>query len=604
MTSKRGSGSSDPMVEGLFIAIWIAISTPLYYGPMTIWRLLWPAVEAHVPHPRLAIWGPTAFAGFIIGSSYLILGDRFAPISLWLLANAIAEIHLRFPENIQFYLASAAIVIVLTGFISTIFAAPLYVFIIQITQGQSIRSSHGTARWAKYGDIASAFPLLEEANYGGPVLGRMDGVPRKFNGYYHVRERHILTCAPTGSGKGIGCVIPNLLSFPGPCFVLDIKGENFAVTKRMRRENSHTVLAIDPFGITTDPSCTVDLFAAIKPTSEDCISEAASLVETLIVRSGTGESHWDDTAVNLLQGLVLYAATLDTSKRHLGSVREFITWPEPKLIELMQKLSNEPAAFGIIARAANAFLAKADRERSGVLSTAQRHTAFLDDPRIVRTLRGGKNAVDFVALKKGWMSIFLCIPPDKLEAYRGYTRAILGTALKAMVRESGSVAWPVLFLLDETAALGYFKPLEEGISKLRAYGVQLWLLVQDLSQLQAVYRLSSSFLSNTTMQFFGTQDIETARYISAMLGQGTIEIQSFSNSTSHSDYNNSSSSQSTTTSAMGRPLLTPDEIRRLDPETVIVLDQGRPPVKLHRMNYLVDSVFAGRFDDNPMHRKR
>ena len=592
--------SADAIGYGCLVAFTFFLTGPLIFLPMAVWRRLWPVVERHVPRPRLAIFVPS-----VIGVLAVSILNRTE--LLWPLVKAVDQalgipIHRYFPGPFESWFVGLEAVLILIGVLLTIFAGPLYVFVGILWRRTEIRTSHGTARWAEFSDVRDAF--LEDGYIGGLMLGRMTyDVPKKIDPRYRAMN-HVLTCAPTGSGKGIGCVIPNLLEYPGSCFVLDVKGENWAVTQRMRREREQTVITIDPFGVTGERGHSVDLFAAIKPTSEECVSEAAALVDTLVVRSGnTGENHWDDSAANLLQGLVLHVSTLEASKRHLGTVREFITWPEPKLLELLENLGNEPAAFGLIARAANAFLAKADRERSGVLSTAQRHTAFLDDPRVSKTLRCDAESVDFTALKHGAMSVFLCIPPDKLEPYRGYARAIIGSALKAMVRERFSSDIPVLFLVDEMAQLGYFKPLEDGISLLRGYGVWLWLLVQDLSQLQAVYPRWRSFLANASLQVFGTQDIDTARYVSAMLGQETIEVQSSSSSRSYTD-NGSSSSDSVSTSAMGRALLTPDEVRRLDRSRVLVLEQGRLPVMLQRLNYLSDKESEGFFDSNPMYAAR
>jgi hypothetical protein len=69
----------------------------------------------------------------------------------------------------------------------------------------------------------------------GFALGRLRGAGPLY------RLGHILTVAPTGAGKGVGAVIPNLLTYQGSAFVLDIKGENFRVTARARAEMGHDI---------------------------------------------------------------------------------------------------------------------------------------------------------------------------------------------------------------------------------------------------------------------------------------------------------------------------------------------------------------------------
>jgi len=239
-----------------------------------------------------------------------------------------------------------------------------------------------------------------------------------------------------------------------------------------------------------------------------------------------------------------------------------------------------------------------------VLSTAQRHTAFLDDPRVIGTLKSSN--LNFQALKASPVptDVYLCIPPDKLRAFHRYVRGMLGLAFRAMLTERQQSKHPVLFLLDEFASLGHFKAAEDAVTLLRGYGVQLWLLVQDLSQLQSVYPKWRSFLANTTLQAFGTQDLDTAKYLSEMLGHETIEVETKSASVNRSwsmgDHGNQG--RTTSTQATARALLTPDEVRRLEPWKVLVLEQGQSPAMLQALNYLVDEETQGRFEKNPMHR--
>jgi type IV secretion system protein VirD4 len=133
-------------------------------------------------------------------------------------------------------------------------------------------------------------------------------------------------------------------------------------------------------------------------------------------------------------------------------------------------------------------------------------------------------------------------------------------------------------------------------------GTQLWLFVQGLSQLKAVYPRWQSFLANTSQQFFGTADYDTASYVSDALGQRTIRFET-SNRSQHGGWRPKSRSFSSATGEhiQGRSLLTPDEVMRLGPARPIVMIAGEPPWLLDRINYLADPAYAGRFDPNPMH---
>ena len=143
--------------------------------------------------------------------------------------------------------------------------------------------------------------------------------------------------------------------------------------------------------------------------------------------------------------------------------------------------------------------------------------------------------------------------------------------------------------------------MADSVTLLRGYGAQLWLFVQDLSQLKAVYPRWQSFLANTSQQFFGTADYDTARYLADALGQQTIRYETRSASASHTPLQPGNWSAGTGEHLHGRPLLTPDEIMRLGPTRPIVLIAGEPPWLLDRLDYRTDPACAGRFDPNPMH---
>jgi type IV secretion system protein VirD4 len=83
---------------------------------------------------------------------------------------------------------------------------------------------------------------------------------------------------------------------------------------------------------------------------------------------------------------------------------------------------------------------------------------------------------------------------------------------------------PVLFLLDEFAALGHLSVIERAMGLMAGYGLQLWPILQDLSQLEALYgRKAATFLANAgVLQAFNVNDLATARWLSELIGASTI----------------------------------------------------------------------------------
>ena len=462
-------------------------------------------------------------------------------------------------------------------------------------------TTHGSAHFGGASDAAASGHLKPAALADAFALGDLPNTSRGRGRFYH--DGHILTCAPTGAGKGIGAVIPNLLDYPGSAFVLDLKGENYAVTARARRQAGHDVLLIDPFAITGAAGHALNWLDTLDPDHPDVVGRAGTLADMLVVRSGfESEPHWNDTARDLLRGFLVHVAGLPAGQRNMAELRAILTAPEDQFAEILADMLATPEHGGqsLVARTAATHLSRPERERGSVLSTAQRHTAWLDDPRLCAAL----NRSDFSLqdLKRRRMTVYLAIPPDRLRASLGFVRSFIGLALDAMTAVPGRPAYRVAFFLDEFGQLGRLDSLVDGLTLMRGYGAQLRLFVQDLSQLKAVYPRWQSFLANTSQQYYGIADYETAHYISNALGQFTIAFET-ANRSRHTSrpFKPSTSTDGSGEHRHGRSLLTPDEITRLGPARPIVMIAGEPPYLLDRLDYRSDPAFAGRADPNPMH---
>ncbi|HVT16575.1 MAG TPA: type IV secretory system conjugative DNA transfer family protein [Thermoanaerobaculia bacterium] len=458
---------------------------------------------------------------------------------------------------------------------------------------ETTAGSHGTARW------------------GHPrALVRPDGLILGRHGRDLLRyaaEGHILTVAPTGSGKGVSAVIPNLLDYPGSVFVVDPKGENHAVTAP-RRARFGRVVTLDPFRLAGDDTDAFNPLDLIDPDSELCDADAAALAHLLVLPSTEGDSaFWDDEAAALLSGLILFvAATQPAAHRHLGTVRDHLTRGPEDWQSLLRDMAACGRAHGLIARAANRLAQKADRERSGVVSTAQRHSHFLDSPAILRTLTA--SSFNPAQLKTETLSVYCTMPPERLGSHGRWLRLLAGSTIHAMLRTPGLPPHRVLLLLDEFAELGRLQPVEQALTLLRGYGVRLWLLVQDFAQIRATYRQrADSILANVAvLQSFGTSDLTTAEYLSRKTGQTTVTSGGENRSTGHS-YGRTllptqQRGQAHSTNQTGRPLLTPDEVMRLDPAQELIFLSGTDPLLVDRVDYLRDREFRGLFAPNPMHQ--
>lgn len=468
--------------------------------------------------------------------------------------------------------------------------------------------SHGSARWGTVDEIRQGGHLVAPGKPAGFALGRVSDAPAGLDQRFRF-VGHVVTVAPTGSGKGIGAVIPNLLDYPGSALVLDVKGENAAVTARARRALGQAVHVVDPFAVNGDGGAAFNVLDRLDVWNPDCVSESAILADALVIAESKGDAvHFDESAKNFLQGLMLHVAGLDDAeRRHLGELRRLLTAGESEFFDVLGAMAaDETAAFGIPARAANTLMGMADKERGSVLSTARRNTAFLDDPRVSAAL--SRSDFDLSEIKATAMTVYLVMPANRLAPNARFLRLFISSVVAAITSSNVQPAHRVAFLLDEFGQLGYMKQIEDAVSLLRGYGLSFWVFIQDLSQLKGTYPKWQTFLANSAKSFYGTDDYDTAKYISDSLGKATIEFEtentgrnSGSGLSGGGGSMNRGKSSGTSQQFTGRELLTPDEVMRLGPEHPIVLVRGERPYLLDRLNYLADAEYAGRFDANPYH---
>jgi len=418
--------------------------------------------------------------------------------------------------------------------------------------------SHGSARFA------SRKELKKLQGNDGLLIGRNPGTGRllRYDG-----PAHLITLAPTRAGKGVGTVIPNLLAVERSVLVIDPKGENARIAGEARRRFG-TTHVLDPFDVSGMPSAAYNPLDRLTPDSLDLGEDAASLTVALVMDppGQVTEAHWNEEAKAILGGLIMFCVCHeDRDRRCLATVREYLTLPPEKLRALLELMQDSDAAGGLIARAANRFLGKADREAASVLSNAQRHTHFLDSPRIAKVT--SRSDFHFSDLRHRITSVFLVLPPNRMDAYSRWLRLLVSQALQDIARDaeasvgaqgaSQRLKAPALFLLDEFAALGRLEAVERAMGLMAGYGLQLWPILQDMSQLKDLYgERAGTFIANAgVQQVFGVNDFETAKWLSQMIGQETTGFQT--------DSYKPGDSPSFSNNLTGRDLLTPDEIMQM-----------------------------------------
>lgn len=477
-------------------------------------------------------------------------------------------------------------------------------------------TSFGSAKWATF-DYLMQRGLFQNTGFLlGEFLHNTQRAALCYEG-----ARHLLTVAPTRSGKGVSSIIPNLLTYGGSALVVDPKGENALITAARRGAGlEQKIMLVDPWDIAAcrlnlKPSCfnPLDWIIAGDP---DAVENAFLLADALVVPQGGGESRfWDDEAKALLTGIILYVATAaeEAGHRTLARVRDILTLDTESQNDIWRKMYAHPNP--VVSTTGARTAAKDDRLFSNVMASAQSHTHFLDSPRIRESL--SRSDFSFEALKSSPMTIYLILPADRLKTFDRWLRLLIQQAITVNARNIDvKPKKPVLFLLDEMPSLGRLESVEQAYGLMAGFGMQLWGIAQDLSQLAKIYGEHGwqTFVSNSgVIQYFGSRDKMTAEYFSSLCGVTTVEVHNFSwavgkaiswaTSFSHTFSHNSSSTTSghsttesrswtrtTGSSEAQRQLAYPDELMVLKGNQQVIFVENLDPIMGEKIIWYKDEA--------------
>jgi type IV secretion system protein VirD4 len=477
------------------------------------------------------------------------------------------------------------------------------------------------ARWMKLEEIAASRTLsYDPLQPGKKVL--IGALGKQLIGIED--DRHILTVAGSRSGKSVG-LISNLLFYSGSILATDPKGELADITADRRAALGQKIYVVDPFGVSSKAAskyrASYNPISLLKTGSETYLEDAALIAESIVVQSADQkEPHWDESAKNFIEGVIIHVATYSRydKERHLITVRELIKralWVEPGDEEenakpllyeemmdngyrLQDQAETEDIGSAIMAAALD-FYGKKGAELSGVHSTVNRHTKFLDYSAFRKVLK--EHDFDLSELKSNptGVSIYLCFPATRIEIARRWMRIFINQLLDTMEREKTIPPAPVLACLDEFPVLGYMKQLETASGLIASFGVKLWVILQDWSQGKALYgERWETFAGNAgIMQFFGNNDMATTEYISKLLGKTQVEV-ARKGEVAQDQQQKGLSGRSEAIELYD--LMTPDEIRRHFSRSdrfirQIILWAGHHPMMLQRAVYYDQSSTLGSF---------
>jgi type IV secretion system protein VirD4 len=447
--------------------------------------------------------------------------------------------------------------------------------------------TYGSARWAEKEEVRAASLF----NSDGVILGCYEEDYLRHDG-----PEHVLCFAPTRSGKGVGLVVPSLLTWPGSAIVHDIKGENWQLTAGFRAKHGR-VLLFDP---TKPKSAAYNPLLEVRR-GEWEVRDVQNIADILVDPEGSLEkrNHWEKTSHALLVGAILHVLYAEEDKT-LAGVAAFLSNPKRPIestLAAMMKTAHlgEAGPHPVIASAARELLNKSENERSGVLSTAMSFLGLYRDPVVAEVTRRCDWRIADMVGGPSPTSLYLVVPPSDINRTKPLIRLILNQIGRRLTEDLrvNSGRHRLLLMLDEFPALGRLDFFESALAFMAGYGLKSFLIAQSLNQIEKAYGPNNSILDNCHVRVsFATNDERTAKRISDALGTAT-EMKAMKNYAGHR-LSPWLGHLMVSRSETARQLLTPGEIMQLPPTDEIVMVAGTPPIRAKKARYYEDKRLSER----------
>jgi len=443
---------------------------------------------------------------------------------------------------------------------------------------------------------------------------------------------HLVTVAPTGSGKGRDVLVPALLDeFSRNLSVLciDPKGQLASVTAPQAARMGKRVIMLNPFGIWPDcigPGAPrfrglehlCDFNGAYNPlvtldrASDSFVPDAEGFGQAIVYQEKEGE-HWTESARDLITGLIMYAVAFGRDhEKNLAWVRSIVC-DRPRLFQLAEDfcalddgLTASQPEYEFIRQKLGRFAepdAAENKEVGSIISTAVTQTSFIGNAALSKNLSA--SSFLFRQLREQPTVVYFILPGKYLKTCARWFRLVVAAALNELMDERKDKGLPVLLLLDEFAQLGPLKAIEDAFGIARDYGLMMWPVLQDLNQLKRDYPQSwETMLANAGMlQFFRPQDNTTAEYISKRTAD-VIVTRGIKKTVGQMDPVNRPEVFSVNVSPEWekKKYLEPWEVREIGTDEFLLFAAGKNGVhRGARRSYLLTPEFRGLYSADPYH---
>jgi type IV secretion system protein VirD4 len=475
-----------------------------------------------------------------------------------------------------------------------------------------VSAIHGTAQFAPVQEEVAD----EDCVRRGVFLGKSSSPERRYlplevpgAPICSSPQSHTLIVAPTRTGKGTRVIVPTLLRYAGSALVIDPKGENAAITARVRESFGQTVHILNPWGELADTygragfaPATYNPLDAIDRNDPNAVAIAQALADAICPTSADRkDAFWQGNAASILAATFLWLADQPGEQKTLARAREITSLTRRDFNKYLAAMAASTAFGGAVRELAAQFVDMPPETYGGVMAALSQCMRFLSDPQVkAATSTSSFSMAELIARKT---TVYVVIPPDRIETQKTWLRLVLAAGMHTFKRFpfAERPGHRCLFLIDEFPALGRLDDIPRDIATISGYGLDLALVVQGLDQLKDHYReAQGTILSNCGFKWFcNVKDLDTAKWLSEAIGKMTVRTTSTSESHSQAT-RGASAGSSTTHSETGRSLLNPDEILNLGRDVALVLHPEDYPHFLQPVDYWeLEVAFSAQRERHP-----
>ena len=449
------------------------------------------------------------------------------------------------------------------------------------------RKLYGHAKFATYRDIAK----INLSSPKGIIVGKISYFFGLFEKYLVFGgSQHVLVSAPTRSGKGIGIVIPNLLSWQETVIVLDMKQENWQITAGFRSKHGQECFLLNLAPRDYHSHKWNPLFYI----SDDIhfrINDIQKIGNMLFPNLQGEAPIWQASARALWLGIVLYLIETAELPVTLGEVLRQVTMGDDYLQEqINQRINSDKPLSQECYLALHEYLQTPEKTRGSIKKSFLSALELFYNP-VIDTVTSG-NDFDLRNLRKQRMSIYVGVSPDDLDRLAPLINLFFQQLIDLNTRElpenNKSLKYHVLLLADEFTSMGKVTILAKAISYIAGYGLRMLPIIQSPAQLREVYGhdATETFIENHALQIvFAPKNIKIAEEISKTIGTQTIKNKSRTKQIL------GKSSLSESTSDYGRSLLLPQEVKTIGQDKQLIIAENCPPILCNKIRWFSDSLF-------------